>query len=65
MSADDPQLLIGGGRRRPGRPRVDERRDTSVTIHLRPSEHDALIALAKRYGLPMSALARRVLLRGK
>ena len=62
MSANDPTLIVLGRRPR-GRPRLEERRDSSVSVWLRPSEHDRLIQLAKKHGLSLSATVRALVLK--
>lgn len=64
MSAEDPTLFVLPRRPR-GRPRVEEPRDSPVSIYLRPSEHDQLIKLANKHGMALSSLIRALALRPK
>ena len=56
-----PSLLIIGPPRGRGRPRVEEPRDSSLSVWLRPSEHDRLVRLAAKNDVSVSAVVRALL----
>lgn len=65
--SDEPRkpfvLILGAERRRVGRPVAAEPRASSVTVRLRPAEHDRIVQLAIKHDVSVSALVRAILLR--